>query len=373
MLLMIGEARGHVVLISEKWSEPDGHERMTRTELAQRLARIIGYEFSGEHDASRRYGGHVYFVPDGTLLREHSNALGIVGECDVFGGVVPFPFVATKAITHPLVAPAAKAPAGWSHGLGARLADATLPGYSAFGVDDARTAAARLLQHGSVRVKPANVAGGIGQAVVRSVDELDDLFSRLDAIALDEHGVVVEKNLEKPRTYSVGTLRVADMRISYHGTQRLTVNHHGHEVYGGSDLVVTRGAFGDLLRLDVAAPVRAAIEKAVAYDAIVAREFPGLLASRRNYDVAEGHDREGRLRCGVLEQSWRLGGASAAEIAAIEAFMDDPDRHVVRASTREVYSAEAPPPGAKIHFRGYDASVGFLTKYSTIERNGHQS
>jgi hypothetical protein len=112
------------------------------------------------------------------------------------------------------------------------------------------------------------------------------------------------------------------------------------------------------------------ISKAVACDAAISNEFPQFFASRRNYDVACGRGRDGEPICGVLEQSWRFGGASAAEIAALEAFRADPALDVVRASTHEVYSADEPPPHARVHFRGDDASVGFLTKYTTIERDG---
>jgi len=372
---MIGSAStaGHVVLVSKGSALRDGHERATRIAIARRIAALMGCEFAGEHDASLRYPMPLYFVPDDTLLREHSLVLGIAHETDFFGGVVPYRFVATKAISHSAVDPPARVPTGWSPRLGERLAHATLRGFSAFALADARTAAMRLLPYGSVRIKPAHVSGGGGQRVVDSADETEHVLSKLDAEAMREHGVVIEQNLEEATTYSVGRIRVADTTISYHGTQQVTRNHRGHEVYGGSELMIVRGSFDDLLRLDIDAATRAAIGKAVEYDAVAALEFEGFLASRRNYDVVLGRDREGRAHCGVLEQSWRIGGASAAEVAALEAFKDDPELDVVRASTREMYSAEEPPANANIHFRGHDEHVGFLTKYSTIDRNGNQA
>ena len=69
--------------------------------------------------------------------------------------------------------------------------------------------------------------------------------------------------------------------------------------------------------------------------------FDGFYASRRNYDVAQGRDTAGHPRSGVLEQSWRAGGASCAEMGALEAFRVDPSLRTVRATTREVYG-EAP-------------------------------
>ena len=79
------------------------------------------------------------------------------------------------------------------------------------------------------------------------------------------------------------------LRVSYHGVQRLTRNHHGHMVYGGSDL--TRGA----RRLRCAAGHRAGAVRCGSrstrprcYHAAVDRMLPGFMASRINYDVAQG-------------------------------------------------------------------------------------
>jgi hypothetical protein len=70
----------------------------------------------------------------------------------------------------------------------------------------------------------------------------------------------------------------------------------------------------------------------------------------------------------VLEQSWRIGGASGAEVAALEAFRADPGLRAVRAECTEVYGPEAQPPrGATVYFRGVDALVGFITKYTTAQ------
>ena len=68
-------------------------------------------------------------VPDVTIdSLEAARALGILSEEDLFGGVVPFPFVATKAITHPLLDPAAPAPQGWRPDFPDRVRGVTLRG-----------------------------------------------------------------------------------------------------------------------------------------------------------------------------------------------------------------------------------------------------
>ena len=101
-------------------------------------------------------------------------------------------------------------------------------------------------------------------------------------------------------------------------------------------------------------------------------EFPGFFASRRNYDVAQGSDAQGCHRSGVLEQSWRIGGASGAEIAALEAFRADPGLQSVRAATVELYGeGHTPPPRASVYFQGIDAKVGPITKYAMLMPDAH--
>ena len=79
-----------------------GHEACTRAEIARRLARLLGCDYGGEHDPTARYDASAYFVPSDTLTSAVATSLGIRSAEDLFGGVVPAAFVATKTITHPL-------------------------------------------------------------------------------------------------------------------------------------------------------------------------------------------------------------------------------------------------------------------------------
>jgi len=70
---------------------------------------------------------------------------------------------------------------------------------------------------------------------------------------------------------------------------------------------------------------------------------------------------------GVLEQSWRIGGASVAEVAALQALLDDPSLESVRAASVEVHEAQATvPAGATVYFSGVDEHVGPITKYAQV-------
>ncbi len=103
-------------------------------------------------------------------------------------------------------------------------------------------------------------------------------------------------------------------------------------------------------------------------DALLA--CPGALASRRNYDVALGVDGQGRRRSGVLEHSWRIGGASGAEIAGAAAFRPNPHRSVVRAATVEVYGGgRGGPPAACGVFDGGGPAVGRILRYTVVHED----
>lgn len=343
----------------------EGHEALTRRAIARRLAAVMGFAYEGEYNPLTEYAVRPYFVPHDTLTRDVASRIGIRGESDLFGAVVPHPFVATKTITHPLVDDRTHAPAGWCTEFARRVADVVLDGFSAFSKDDAFRAGLKCLERGPVRVKPATGIGGVGQFTVDKASKLAETLDAIDSVALARSGVVIEQNLLDVTTYSVGQLRVAGVIASYHGVQHLTTNNRGLEVYGGSGITVVRGDFDALLALPMSDALKLAIVQARTYDRTAGECFEGFFASRRNYDVAQGLDAGGRRRSGVLEQSWRLGGASGAEIAALEALRADPSLPRVRAITREVYGkAPVVPRDAAVYFSGRDPIVGPLVKYA---------
>ena len=344
---------------------PD-HQRATVAAIARMLAELTGCDFGGEYDPSTRYGGRLYFVPSDTLLADEARALGIRTADDLFGGAVPHAFVATKAIVHPLVAPDAYRPPGWSDAFPERVREAVLPGFTAFTLQDARHAATRLLALGALRLKPGRGIGGHGQVMVAAAAELESALERIDAADLERFGLAVELDLDDAITYSIGEVRVDGLQATYGGTQCMTTNNAGAAAFGGSDILMVRGGYDVLARLPHEGGLALAIEQARTFDA-AADVFEGMFASRRNYDAVGGRDRNGRWRAGVLEQSWRLGGASGPEVAALAAFRADPALRVVRARSVERYGSTTPPEDAIVHYSGVDSRVGALTKYTVVE------
>jgi uncharacterized protein DUF3182 len=334
---------------------------------AQTLAKLKGYDFGGSYQAAHDHSGPVFFVPDDTLLLDEAQSLGIRLANDIYGGVVPHPFVKTKAITHQLVHDTAQRPSGWSNDFAERVRSVALPGYSVFNVHDARVAGRRMLERGPIRLKRPLCASGKGQKVVTTAAELDAFLEQLADDELATYGLVLEENLSEVRTLSVGQIAVDNLTITYHGMQRRVKDNEGRSIYGGSDLVCVRGGWDALDAVPTAAETRAGIIQARSYDQAM-HEYPGSTASRRNYDVGQGVDASGQWRSGVFEPSWRAGGASSAELAALAEFVRDPSVQIVEASAVEQFGKDRNAPAeALIQFEGDDPEVGPLLRYTVVK------
>ncbi len=350
------------------------HEKLTLSAVAKAIARINDDEFAGCCDKARHHDHNdIFFVPSDALILNEASELGIHSPAGLFGAIVPYPFVKTKAITHRLVNGRADRPEGWSSGFAQRVRRAALPGFTAFSAHDARLAAAAGLQaHGAIRLKDPLGDGGHGQTVITSPNALNEMLENYPEEKLATHGLVLEMNLRRAVTLSVGQITVGDLVIAYHGTQRTVTNNHGRSVYGGSRLVCVRGGWEALEDLPISPETRLAIAQARSYDQAAA-EYPGFLATRRNYDVGQGIDEEGRWRSGVFEASWRSGGASTAELAALSEFAQDPVVQVVEASAVKEFGRDRKiPPGSVVHFQGDDPEDGPLLRYTVVTRRGTQ-
>lgn len=363
-----------VVLYRARPDLPE-HESVIHRDIALRIADLMDVPFDGVFDAARHAGKRCYFVPTDTIVGTSLRAeLGIESERDLFGGCTEHAFMPTKAITHGLFGTDAQCPEGWSNAFSERVVNATLPGFTAFSVNDARKAAERLLSEGgTLRLKPVHATAGRGQVLIEHAGKLDAAFAGQDASALRECGLVLETHLDDVTTYSVGQARVAGLIASYIGTQRLTRDNAGEQVYGGSRLRFTRGDYAALLDLPLDDECRRAVDLARRYDAAADACYPGFFASRRNYDVAAGIDAKGRRLMGVLEQSWRIGGASRAEIAALEVFAADPACRCLWAETLELFGPDAAaPPHAIETYAGEDPDLGLIRKYVMVEAYGNK-
>jgi len=344
------------------------HEVETNRALARWLAQILGLKYGGSYDPELHNGRDLYLLPTQTLVGvAAARQLGVKGPEDLWGGYVDHDFICTKAISHGLRTKDAHAPQGWSPLFSERVRSVVLDGLSVFSMDDARPAAEHLLYSGPIRIKPIHACAGRGQEVIKSLDQFDAILARPEAKALFTEGVVLEQDLDQVITHSVGQSFIGDTVLSYCGDQYLTEDGQGEQVYGGSNLLVVRGHYDDLLELEIPDDVQLAIRQAQVFDRAADEAYPGFYASRRNYDIAQGVDSNGKKRSGVLEQSWRMGGASSAEVAALQSFVNDPGMRAIRVSSVETYIDQPLPADAIEVYRGPAQNSDFLLKYVTVK------
>lgn len=344
------------------------HEVETNRALAKWLAQILGLKYGGSYDSEQHSGRDLYLLPTQTLVGvANARQLGVRGPEDLWGGYVDHDFICTKAISHGLLNRDAHAPEGWSPLFSERVRNVVLDGLSVFSLEDARPAAEHLLESGPIRLKPIHACAGRGQEVIKSLNEFDAILARPDAEQLFTEGVVLEQDLDQVITHSVGQTFIGDKVLSYCGDQYLTEDGRGEQVYGGSNLLVVQGYYEDLLELELPDDVRLAIQQAQVFDNAADEAYPGFYASRRNYDIAQGLDSNGKQRSGVLEQSWRMGGASSAEVAALQSFINDPGMSAIRVSSVETYIDQPLPADAIEVYRGPAENSDFLLKYVTVK------
>jgi hypothetical protein len=360
--------RRKIVVAHSVRADAPQHEIQTNKALARWLAQILGCKFGGSYDPDKHRGRDLYLLPTQTIVGTASaQQLGITGPDDLWGGFVEHDFICTKAISHGLRSHLAQAPQGWSPLFSERTRNVVLDGLSVFSLEDARPAAEHLLYNGPIRLKPVHACAGRGQEVIKSLDAFDEILARPDIEKQFSEGVVLEQDLSDVITHSVGQSFIGDKVLSYCGDQYLTKDAHGEEVYGGSNLLVVQGDYDELLKLDLPDDVRLAIEQAQVFDSAANEAYPRFYASRRNYDIAQGLDSNGKSRSGVLEQSWRMGGASSAEVAALQSFVNDPGMRAIRVSSVETYIDQPLPADAIEVYRGPAENSEFLLKYVTVK------
>lgn len=315
-------------------------DAITQQKLAQQLVKIFQQT---EEKPNANLAGSPYLLPIDTLLANEAKTLGIESVHDLYGGVVPYDFVKTKVLSHPLSHSSYTAPEGWDYDLGQKLMPYTLKGYSAFSVQEAFWTARGFIHEGPIRIKFAYAKASHDQFVCNHYQEVTDLLLQSRFEPLLEQGVVIEENLTNTTTYSVGQTQVAGILISYVGEQRQVPNHEQLPTYGGTHLFAVRGSYEELIEAVNTPVLVRAIRLAQNYEQCIQVAFPAWYASRRNYDVIHGTAWDGSDRLGVLEQSWRMGGASMAELLAIEAFLHNPALASVQAWTKERYSRTQEP------------------------------
>lgn len=329
--------------------------------------------------------GKTYYVADKTIVLEFSENQKLIkdalieSEKDFFGGIVPRAYQSTKAIMHPLVSREAACPLGWSHEFSQELVDfeLVLPGFTVFNIEDIRTAFKHLYDKGVYQIRLKDPLGylGMNQFVVTSFQELEQFISDkiVDNEKLQQYGLVVEENLcpEDLKTYSVSFVTVG-----FHQVQCIGVQRFSQRLYAGTDFVIMQT--GKYILPELLARVgifnnedaQVIIDKALLFKALLNKHIPEIKTARFNLDIVSGIASiysngtcELVKRFALLEQSFRVGGASAAEIWGLEYLLCHPSVDAVCASTYYRYGDEAyqTVSGEENLYCGVDSRLGAIS------------
>ena len=329
--------------------------------------------------------GKTYYVADKTIVLEFTENQKLIkdalieSEKDFFGGIVPRAYQSTKAIMHPLVSREAACPLGWSHEFSQELVhlDLVLPGFTVFNIEDIRTAFNHLYDKGVYQIRLKDPLGylGMNQFIVTSFQELEQFISDkiVDNEKLEQYGLVVEENLcpEDLKIYSVSFVTVG-----FHQVQCIGVQRFSQGLYAGTDFVIMQT--GKYILPELLARVgifnnedaQVIIDKALLFRALLNKHIPEIKTARFNLDIVSGIASiysngtcELVKRFALLEQSFRVGGASAAEIWGLEYLLCHPSVDAVCASTYYRYGDEAyqTVSGEENLYCGVDSRLGSIS------------
>jgi hypothetical protein len=280
------------------------------------VARVISNLINGSLIDSSAPTTGAYIIPDRPLYKHESDKLGIAGPDDLYGGVVAMKLHHDKAILHTLVDSDAEGHAGYSSQFAQEVSNATLPGYTAFSPQDALRGYIHLRQEGfSIRCKDPSGEGGGDQYSVTSLDHLEQIFKSMSPEKIAREGVVLEPNIIDPATLSIGQISLGGKYFSYYGNQHSTLLD-GESTYGGTTLTMFRGTLSDLSDRIKDPAIKTAVVQAQVVRGAYSHYDP--IISRLNFDVVQGEDQSGVFHSGVVDQSLRIGGASPAEVIAIQ-------------------------------------------------------
>ncbi|MGH7158365.1 MAG: DUF3182 family protein [Candidatus Saccharimonadales bacterium] len=332
------------IIVSVPSYQPGNFEGMyleqRNTAVAEHLAALLGGQVCGLQDSAREQ----YHVPHAALIREESQEKGITSENDLFGGVVEIASHRDKAILHPTVKDCERKNEWHSSEFAKLVSSAVLPGFSVFSSADSQKAFQELEDQGyTVRCKDPTRDGSGGQWIIKDSGHLEQIIAGLPADQISEQGIVLEPNLFDPQTLSVGQIYLDGKFYSYFGHQESTTSPKGNSTYGGTTLTMVRGTFETLATTSSEPIIRRAVQQAkTVYDAYSIYEP---IISRANFDVVRGEAKNNQILSGVVDQSLRIGGATPAEVLAIEALKAQPSAQQVTSRVTIRWNPESTPVG----------------------------
>lgn len=327
--------------------------------LAGWIAEQLGRVYQGEYKPGAELDA-AFWVPHAPMTPEEAGALGITSKEQIFGAVVE-PLHAQKSVFHCPLPRATYVPAHFPLDFSRSVQVISAPGYTAFTPQDALLAFESLLQQGhSPRFKNPTATAGLGQRVASNRQEAEAVIAAISGDVFRRFGVVIEANIPisvgQPHAFSSGWIELGGEEYTYVGTQ----SQGEKNIYTGTRLHMVRGH---------EPPYVPDIPNAVTDHTTYLLGLLGLLdglqiATRCNFNFVKSmHD-----EVFAVEPTFRIGGATGAELLAIGYLKDHPEEDQVVASTRFVYDQHEPlPAGAHRLYSGNDRIFGVREIFASLE------
>jgi hypothetical protein len=332
--------------------------------LAAHLATIIGGKYVDgiEYPNAGQPGIDMTLMPYDSVDPSEPIANRVEGDSGIYGAVVDR-LKGTKSICHTPFCDEGL-PSSYDDAFSSRIDELGVKpmGFVVFGIDDAVDAIDFMKKRGSgVRIKLPLGSGVDNQKIIDSgkPSSLQDwIKSRVEGDHIQQYGLVIEEEVlpsssDLPFALSTGELVVSEEHYTYVGWQVKGENGQ----YGGTVLRLTRGR----QHPENVANIPGNLAEVANVVTQASRDMLVEKAGRMNFNYLYGAgagDTTDRLI--LTEPTFRPGGASAAELMAIEALLEDSSLPGIWARTSVEYGGR---PSQQFRQEGKTVWTGSEKKY----------
>jgi len=317
----MSQKEGVLVEVNPNIPEPyQGYIRTRNGQIGKDIALLLGIPFRGF--TADQVDQNQYIIASKTITTANAHALGIHTPDDFYGLAIDNLHHVGKTILHPAINK--NTPPFYQTTFSKRVQTLVLPGITCFSTEDLDSAYQQTSGNGfDLRFKVAGESDGNGQYQIENRDHLMDIIEKEEQ-SLSE-GVVLEANINDPKTISVGHTKVGEKKYSFIAHQKNSeTDKAGQSRYLGAKVTVIPGELDQLL-LDKSLTIneQLAVIKAVGFHRLYQEVF-NPIASRISYDVVIGLDNHGDILSGVTDITGRVGGTCPALMLACLQLNDDP-------------------------------------------------
>ena len=299
--------------------------------VAKYLARYLDLPYFDETGR----GVNEYVVPPVAITKKDAEKLGIRAEADFYGGAVDRLGHVSKAILHPCIS--LYKPPFHSDWFARSIVDLVVPGVTTFLKHALLDNYEELVRQFPVmRLKLSNKSDGHGQYLVSSRGQLIQVLETIADEEVRRDGLIVEDNLERNRTISVGRVVVgSDIFYTLARQKNDLAPEDNRNRYLGAEVFIVRDNIGELLRASLSSTEQTALS--VASKFLERYSYFDPVCSRISFDYLVGYHTYGERVAGITDITARLGGTCPALCLAVLEFKSNPGLSLVRAEVNLNY------------------------------------